>query len=93
MGIYTDESIFLGLRILIETQQGTSDYYVYNEFTDANWKTEASRILPHFLGKSGVKIQTLHPFSTSHNIQTGKTEEPRNIWIDNFYLKLEDLTY
>jgi hypothetical protein len=92
MGIYTDELI-IGLRILIEMPHGGGDYYVKYEFTDVNWKIEASQILPHFFGKSGVKIQTLHPFSTSHNIQTGKTEEPGNIWIDNFYFKLEDLTY
>lgn len=90
MGIYTDNAI-IGLRILMEMPHGCGDYYVKYEFTDINWKEQAFKILPHFIGQNGVKIQTLHPFSTSHNIQTGKVEEPGNIWLDNFYITINDL--
>lgn len=91
MGIYSDESIILGVRILIEMPHGGGDYYIKHEFTDSNWKQQAQQVLPHFLGQKGVKIQTLHPFSSSHNIQTGKAENPGNLWLDNFYFNLEAL--
>ena len=92
MGIYSDESIILGIRILVEAQyDGGCDYYVKYEFIDENWKKTAMDILPHFLGKVGVKIQTLHPFSSSHNLYTGQITEPSNLWLDNNYFKLEDL--
>jgi hypothetical protein len=80
----------LGLRILIETSHG-GDYYVKYEFTDANWKQQAIYYLPQFSGKPGVKIQTLHPFSTSHNLHTGKEETPGTLWLDNFYITIENL--
>jgi hypothetical protein len=93
MGIYTDNTI-LGIRILVETQHGGgSDYYVSYEFINENWKENAINTLPHYLGKPGVKIQTLHPFSSSHNLYTGQKMEPGNIWLDNNYFKLEDLEY
>lgn len=90
MGIYTDNAI-IGLRILMEMPHGGGDYFVKYEFTDPNWRAMSLQVLPHFLGQKGVKIQTLHPFSTSHNINTGKIEEPGNIWLDNFYVTLESL--
>jgi hypothetical protein len=90
MGIYTDDAI-IGLRILIEMPHGGGDYYVKYEFTDANWKQQAIYHLPQFIGQKGVKIQTLHPFSTSHNIQTGKQETPGTLWLDNFYITVEQL--
>ena len=90
MGIYTDDTI-IGLRILIETPKMGGDYYVEYEFTEINWKQLALIYLPQYIGKPGVKIQTLHPFSTSHNIQTGTTHEPSNIWLDNYLIKIEDL--
>ncbi len=90
MGIYTGEDI-LGLRILIENPNGSGDYYVKYEFTDPEWKYQAMYYLPQFRGKPGVKIQTLHPFTTSHNIQTGRTHEPGNLWLDNFNININDL--
>jgi hypothetical protein len=90
MGIYTGESI-LGLRILIEMPHGGGDYYVKYEFTDVNWKQQAIYYLPQFIGQKGIKIQTLHPFSTSHNLQTGKQETPGTLWLDNFYITVEQL--
>jgi hypothetical protein len=90
MGIYTSDNI-LGLRILIEMPHGSGDYFVEYEFTDPNWKQQAMYYLPEFRGKSGVKIQTLHPFSTSHNLQTGATHEPGNLWLDNFTINANDL--
>jgi hypothetical protein len=90
MGIYTDDSI-LGLRILIEMPHGGGDYYVKYEFTDPNWRQDAIYYLPQFLGKAGVKVQTLHPFTTSHNIQTGAVREPGNLWLDNFHITIEEL--
>jgi hypothetical protein len=90
MGIYTDDAI-LGLRILVEMPHGGGDYYVEHEFIDKYWKQNAIYYLPQFQGKPGVKIQTLHPFSTSHNLQTGHQETPGNIWIDNFYITVERL--
>jgi hypothetical protein len=90
MGIYTDDAI-IGLRILVEMPHGGGDYFVKYEFIDPNWRALALQVLPHFLGQKGVKIQTLHPFSTSHNINTGDIQEPGNIWLDNFYITLESL--
>lgn len=91
MGIYTDDTTILGLRILIEMPYGGGDYYVKYEFTDTNWKQQAIKILPQFLGQKDVKIQTLHPFSSSHNLYTGQISEPSNLWLDNNYFKLDDL--
>lgn len=91
MGIYTDQSTILGVRILIAMPQSSYDYILKHEFTGKRWKDEAVYILPHYLGKSDVKIQTLHYFTSSHNIQTGQVVEPTTIWLDNFNFKLEDL--
>lgn len=79
----------IGLRILIK-EPYSSDYYVKYEFTDVNWKQQAIYYLPEY-GKKGIKIQTLHSFSTSYNLKTGNIIEPRNIWLDNIYIKVEDL--
>lgn len=91
MGIYTDDTTILGVRILVETPINSGDYYVKYEFIGDNWKYNASKILPHFLNQNDVKIQTLHPFSTSYNLTTGQTMEPGNIWLDNHLFRLENL--
>jgi glucose-6-phosphate 1-dehydrogenase len=80
----------IGLRILIEKPY-SSDYYVKYEFKDANWKQQAIYYLPKYIGKKRIKIQTLHSFSTSYNLKTGNIIEPRNIWLDNIYIKVNDL--
>ena len=48
MGIYTDDTTILGVRILVETPPISGDYYVKYEFVGDNWKYNASKILPHF---------------------------------------------
>jgi len=91
MEIYSDSAIILGIRILIEEPINSSDYYIKYEFISDDWITEAIQVLPYYLGRSGVKIQSLHPFSTSYNLSTGQEMETGNIWLDNQYLKLDDL--
>ena len=91
MGIYADESSILGIRILIEEPVNSGDYYVKHEFTGPTWKQDAIRVLAYYFALKDVKIQTLHPFSTSYNIQTKEEIEPGNLWIDNKYIKPEDL--
>jgi hypothetical protein len=91
MGIYSDSSTILGLRILIQAPELNGDYYVKHEFSGDRWKERAARVLPYFINHKEVKLQTLHPFSTSYNIHTGEEREPGNIWFDNNYFKLEDL--
>ena len=92
MGIYSDSGTILGVRILIGTPEYNGDFNVKHEFTGEDWIINALRVLPYYLGKRDVKIQTLHSFSTSYNLITGQYKEPGNIWLDNHYLKLEDLS-
>jgi len=91
MGIYTDQTIILGIRILIEEPVDSGDYYVKHTFSGPNWKKNSFNTISNFIGRSNVKIQTLHPFSSSYNITTGKEKEPGNLWLDNKYIKLENL--
>ena len=89
MGIYEDRSTILGLRICVDG--GDGDYFVEYEFTEDTWKENAVLVLPDFLGKSGVIIQTLHPFTTSHNLDTNAKEDVGNLWLNNPYFKIQDL--
>lgn len=91
MSINSDDNQILGVRVLIEMPHGGEDYYVKYEFIGTNWKYNAIKILPQFLQQPGVKIQTLHLFSSSHNLYAGKIAEQGNIWIDNFYFNLDSL--
>lgn len=91
MGIYTDDLTILGLRILIEKPYNNHDYYTEYEFTGDNWKINAAQVLPYYLGRADIRFQTLHPFSTSHNIHTGQQITPGNIWLNNNLLKITDL--
>ncbi len=91
MGIYSDTDEILGLRILIEESMNGGDYYPKFEFTGDRWRQDAIKIFTFYFGKPGVIIQTLHPFSTSYNISTGKTETPGNIWLKNIIITPEDL--
>lgn len=84
-------SSIIGIRILIEIPQLTTEYYVKYEFTGNKWKESAIKILPDYLGYKDVKIQTLHLFTSSCNLYTGQIMKPSNIWLDNFYFKLEDI--
>ena len=90
MGVYWDNNAVLGIRICLE-QPATGDYLVKHEFTGDTWKENAALVLPHFLGKPGVVIQTLHPFSTSHNIATNEKHSTGNLWLNNPYFKYQDL--
>jgi hypothetical protein len=89
MSTYTDN--ILGLRILVKPPNTDGDYYIKYEFTDTNWRQQAIHILPEFIGQSNIKIQTLHKFSESHNIFTGAVHNPGNIWLDNYFIKVDDL--
>jgi hypothetical protein len=92
MGIYYNTNLILGLRILLLIPNNFNNYYyVKYEFTGDNWRKDAMRIVSHYIDKEGVKIQTLHPFSESFNIQTGQINEASNIWLDNYYLNKNDL--
>jgi hypothetical protein len=46
-----------------------------------------SNTISNFIGRSNVKIQTLHPSSTSYD----EEKEPGNLWLDNKDIKLERL--
>jgi hypothetical protein len=90
MGIYTDKLTILGVRILIYDNHDEA-YYVRYEFSEESWRENAVVILPNFLGKTGIKIQTLHPFTSSLCLQSGRISEPSDIWLDNPLFKLEDI--
>lgn len=92
MGIYSDDAVILGVRILIEDPVNSGDFYTKHEFIGPNWKIDAAQHFCYYYGKAGVRFQTLHPFSTSHNLRTGKTEEPGEIWLNNSFIKPADFT-
>jgi hypothetical protein len=87
MGIYTDEATIVGIRILIEEPVNSGDYYVNHEFTGPNWQKKSFNTISNFIGRNNVKIQTLHPSSTSY----GEERESCNLWLDNKDIKLESL--
>jgi hypothetical protein len=91
MGIYSDTSTILGIRILIQAPELNGDYFVKHEFSGDRWKERAARVLPYFINLKEVKLQTLHPFSTSHDLYTGEERTPGSLWFDNHYFKLDDL--
>jgi hypothetical protein len=91
MGIYEDRHTILGIRILVEEPINSNDYYIKYEYTGDNWESLVANVLPYYLGNKQVKIQTLHPFSSSHNVYTGKTHDVGSLWLDNINFKLEDL--
>lgn len=92
MGIYSDELTVLGLRILKSKTGNQDDYYVEYEFTGPNWKRNALLVVPSYMGLANIKFQTLHPFSSSHDINTGFKTESSTIWLNNLQFKVEDLT-
>ena len=91
MGVYEDRNTILGLRINIENPVNSGDYFVEYEFTGDTWREDAMLVLPHFIDKRGVMLQTLHPFSTSHNLATNQTIETGNLWLNNPYFTVHDL--
>jgi hypothetical protein len=91
MGIYEDTATILGLRINIEKPPNSGDFFVEYEFTGDDWKENAMLVLPHFIGKAGVMLQTLHPFSSSHNLTTNQTIKTGNLWLNNPYFTVHDL--
>jgi hypothetical protein len=91
MGIYSDESVILGVRILTSKTGNHDEFFVEYEFTGTNWKRNALLVMPSYIGQSNVKIQTLHPFSTSYNLHSGSVMNPGNIWLNNTHFSLKDL--
>lgn len=79
MGIYTEPTIVLGIRLLRVDEYG--DCYVVKECTGTTWKEEAKQCLqlPY------TKIQTLHPCSTSYENEPKKEKEGEGnkMWCDN----------
>jgi hypothetical protein len=80
---YTDSKM-IGIRILLKAEELNGDYYVKYEFSDINWKVDAKKILPYFIENPDCKIQTLHCILEYNT-------ELYNIWIDNYFFKLDDL--
>ncbi len=90
MGIYSDDAVILGIRILIEEPYNSGNFFAKHEFTGPNWKQDAANHVLFYFGKAGVRFQTLHPFSTSHNLNTGEKHEPGEIWLNNSFIKPAD---
>lgn len=91
MGIYWNAGDILGLRILTSKRGDIDSYFVEHEFTGHNWKHRARKIVPFYLEQPNIIFQTLHPFSTSHNITTGHLTGPSEIWLNNIHFKIQDL--
>ena len=85
-----DYGQIIGVRILVKLPQD-NDYLVQFEFKGDNWQKRALRVISEYIGVDRVKIQTLHPFSTSYHLQTGQIQEPGDIWIDNPYFTVDNL--
>jgi hypothetical protein len=84
MGIYEDNTQLLGLRILTCNADDNA-FYTKHEFTGLNWKQRALEIIPNYIGKTGVLIQTLH--RVSYSLDNGHG----TIWLNNQNINLEDL--
>ncbi len=88
MSIYYGEII--GVRILYRIPN-SDDYNILYEFTGDRWQKRSLKVLSDHIGLKDVKIQTLHPFSTSVHLQTGQIQEPGDIWLDNPYFTIDNL--
>jgi hypothetical protein len=91
MKISNDILTILGVRILCQQPNSKYDYYIEYEFSGESWKRKAIFVIPLFLNKIDVKFQTLHSFSSSINLQTGKKTEPFCVWLDNHMFNFDDL--
>lgn len=91
MGIYAESGSIQGLRILRSRRGDIDSFYTEHEFTGPNWKTKALFVVSNYLGQPNVIFQTLHPFSTSHNLNTGQKSGPSQIWLNNIHFKIQDL--
>ena len=80
----------IGVRILYRISK-SDDYNILYEFTGDQWQKKCLKILSDHIGLKDVKIQTLHPFSTSFHLQTGQIQEPGDIWLDNPYFTIDSL--
>lgn len=80
-----DTNIILGIRILKAMPISNLDFYIEHEFIGDIWKQNAINILPLFLGKPDIKIQTLHYYNSHSNCDT--------IWIDNYLFTIADLDF
>ena len=80
-----------GLRILIETPFNSGNFYIQYEFTGNNWKKNAASYLPYYMGRRDIRFQTLHHFTASYDIETGRKYDVGDIWLENIYIKPEYL--
>jgi len=78
MGIYTNTSIVLGVRIL--QADDNLDYYVTHTFIGESWKECASEFLEKYSKTRDIKIQTLHNCTTTFSPDETLSSK---IWIDN----------
>lgn len=74
-----DTFITLGLRILIHVPNTKNEYYIEHEFTGDNWKAKTLMILPYYIDRSDVQLQTLHKYMSSI------------VWLENYLFKLKDI--
>jgi hypothetical protein len=81
----------LGLRILIESPYNSGNFYVQYEFTGPQWKRNALSYLPYYMGRRGIRFQTLHHFTSSYDIETGAKYYVGDLWLDNMYIRPEYL--
>ena len=88
MRFYTDYGQIIGIRILNKVLH-SDEYNILYEFKGTDWQERCLQILSEYIGLKDVKIQTLHPFSTSLHLQTGLIHEPGDIWLDNPYFTID----
>jgi hypothetical protein len=77
----------LGLRIIMETPLNSGNFYIQYEFTGNNWKRNAAAYLPYYMGRRDIRLQTLHHFTSSYDIETGQKYNVGNIWLENIYIR------
>lgn len=91
MGIYTNTTEILGLRILTSRSKQNDDFHTEYEFTGPNWKDRARLVIPIYLGKPNIIFQILYPFSSSHDIDTGNINKSSVIWLNCSEFTLKSL--
>lgn len=91
MGIYTNTTEILGLRILISRSKNDDAFYSEYEFVGPDWKKHAKLVVPNYLGKPNTKFQFLYPFSASHDINTGSINKSSVIWLNCSDISVESL--
>ena len=80
MGIYTNISVILGVRILSSVNNDNADYRVIHTFIGENWRECANEFLVKYAKAKNIKIQTLHNCTTTFDPTESKST---TIWMDN----------